>query len=107
MVRFDLPPALNGQVRFELNDPPPGIAIVRTAPVEGGVVVYLMADKTRAVSGLRGNLLISTIIERPNAQGNGKTVAQTMLMPALPFEVFAAAAQPDATHESAALPQRK
>jgi hypothetical protein len=107
MVRFDLPLALNGQVRFELNDPPPGIAIVRTAPVEGGVVVYLMADKARAASGLRGNLLISTIIERPNAQGNGKVVTQTMLMPALPFEVFAAAAQPDATHDSAALPQPK
>jgi hypothetical protein len=107
MVRFDLPPALNGQVRFELTDPPPGIAISRTAPVEGGVAVYLMADKAKAASGLRGNLLISTIIERPNAQGNGKIVAQTMLMPALPFEVFAAAVQPDATHDSAALQQPK
>ena len=107
MVRFDLPPALNGQVRFVLNDPPPGITISRTAPVEGGVAVYLMADKARAASGLRGNLLISTIIERPNPQGNGKVVTQTMLMPALPFEVFAAAAQPDATHDSAALQQPK
>ena len=107
MVRFDLPPALNGQVRFELNDPPPGITINRTAPVEGGVAVYLMADKARAASGLRGNLLISTIVERPNPQGNGKVVTQTMLMPALPFEVFAAAAQPDATHDSAALQQPK
>jgi hypothetical protein len=103
MVRFDLPTALNGQVKFELNDPPPGIAISRTVPVEGGVLVYLMADKARATSGLRGNLLISTIVERPNAQGKGKGVTQTMLMPALPFEVFAPAAQPDATHDSAAL----
>jgi hypothetical protein len=107
MVRFDLPPALNGQVKFELNDPPAGIAISRTAPVEGGVAVYMMADKAKAAAGLRGNLLISTIVERPNAQGNGKVVTQTMLMPALPFEVFASAAQPDATNESAALPQRK
>jgi hypothetical protein len=30
-----------------------------------------------------------------------------MLMPALPFEVFAAATQPDATHDSAALQQPK
>ncbi len=107
MVRFDLPPALNGQVKFELNDPPPGIAISRTTPVEGGVAIYLMADKATAASGLRGNLLISTIIERPNPQGNGKVVSQTMLMPALPFEVFAAGAQPDATHDSAALQQPK
>jgi hypothetical protein len=105
MVKFNVPPTLNGQVKFELNDPPPGITISRTEPADGGVVVYLIALK--AAAGLRGNLLISTLIERPNTQVKGKVTTQTMLMPALPFEVFAAAAQPDATRNSAALPQRK
>jgi hypothetical protein len=107
LVKFDLPLALNGQVKFELNDPPAGITIDHTAPVEGGILVYLMTDKAKAAAGLRGNLLISTLIERPNAQGNGKVVTQTMLMPALPFEVFAPAARTDATYNSAALPQRR
>lgn len=109
MVKLNVPLALNGHVKFELTDPPPGITISRTVPVDGGVVMYLMTDKAKAAVGLRGNLLISTTIERPNptAQGKAKTVSQTMLMPALPFKVFAPAPRPDATNQSAAVVQRK
>jgi hypothetical protein len=106
MVKFNVPFAFNGLVKFELNDPPPGIAIDRTGPVEGGIVAYLITDKAKVAAGLRGNLMISTSIARPNAQGKPKATPQIMLMPALPFEVLAAAPQTVITNNSAAIPQR-
>jgi hypothetical protein len=104
-LRFELPPALNGQVKFELNDPPAGITIDRTSQVDGGIIVYLMADKIKTAAGLRGNLLLSTSIEHPS--GKGKATVQTTLLPALPFEVFAATSQPDTGNQTAALPQAR
>ena len=105
MVKFNVPAAMSGQVHFELIDPPAGIAISRTEPVPGGVILYLTA--TKAASGLRGNLQLSALIERPTPQAKTKVSTQTLLLPALPFEVLATAAQPDAIHDSAALPQQK
>jgi len=90
MVKFNVPATMSGQVRFELNDPPAGITISRNEMVPGGVIVYLTADK--ATAGLRGNLQMSAVIERSNPPGastpaRAKVSTQTMLMPALPFEV--------------------
>jgi hypothetical protein len=95
MVKFNVPPAMTGQVSFVLNDPPAGITISRNEVVPGGVIVYLTASKSAA--GARGNLQMSAVIERPSAQGanapvvntpaKAKASTQTMLMPALPFAV--------------------
>lgn len=106
-VKFDLPRALAGQVKFALSDPSEGITLERTAPYEDGIVVYLKADGVKAKAGLRGNLLVTATLERPAAPGKGKANSLTELLPAFPFEVFSGTPRQDAGSESAALPQRR
>jgi len=106
MLRFSTAGESHGEALVaNISGLPAGIAISRSEPVSGGVVLYLTAAK--AASGLRGNLQLSAIIELPTPQAKTKVSTQTLLLPALPFEVLATAAQPDAIHDSAALPQQK
>jgi len=96
MVKYNVPLNMTGQVSFVLNDPPNGITIGRNEVVPGGVIVYLNAEK--ATVGLRGNLQISAVIERPNSPAANspakpKSSTQTLLMPALPFEVIGRSTQ--------------
>lgn len=103
-LKFDLPPAMAGHVKFVLSEPPDGITLEKSTPYpDGSMLLYLKVDGAKVKPGLRGNLLLTATLERPSPQGKGKNFTQTDLLPAFPFEVLSSAPHPVAGKETAAL----
>ena len=105
-LKFDLPPALSGQVKFALSDPPDGITLEKSTPFpDGSTLLYLKVDGSKAKAGLRGNLFLTATVVRPApAKSKGKTYSQTDMLPAFPFEVLATMPHPDAGKATTSLP---
>jgi hypothetical protein len=93
-VRYQLPipnrPNLD-DVQVELNNPPDGITILRTARGPGGLVMLFSADAEMTKPGTRGNLLLNVFVERtvPGQGGRPGTKRKVPIgtFPAIPFEV--------------------
>jgi hypothetical protein len=89
----DLPP--NSRIenlRYELNDPPEGVAIEETIPVSGGAEIVLRCDPAKAKPGQRGNLIIEISGERTPPAANGKPAGARQrialgTLPAVPFVI--------------------
>jgi hypothetical protein len=84
-----------GKVQYELNDPPPGIAIREAVSVPGGAEIVLQCDAAKTQAGLKGNLIIDISGERTLPPGNGRPAAANRQrvplgsLPAVPFEITA------------------
>jgi len=103
-VKINMTAELGARVHFELSDPPAGVSVDHVSPyADGGVTIHLRADGDKAKAGLRGNLLLSATVDRPNTSNKGKKQTTSELLPAIPFEVFAPARVPPA-NQSASLP---
>jgi hypothetical protein len=93
-VKVDAPASkFLDNVRFELSDPPPGIAIQGTSPAPAGVEIILRCDAAAAKPGLKGNLLITVAPEKSRQPTKGKSKSPKeqarLILPAVPFEVVA------------------
>jgi hypothetical protein len=86
-VQVIVAPRLNGQIQLELSDPPEGIRIEGVAAVTGGLAVTLRADRAKAKSGLKGNLILDVYIERPDAKATARRRQLWGTLPAIPFQV--------------------
>jgi hypothetical protein len=85
-------------VRYELNDPPEGIAIQKTTPIPGGADIVLRCDGAKAKPGLEGNLIIDIAGERTPPAANGRPAGTRQrvplgTLPAVPFEIVDGAAK--------------
>ncbi len=80
-----------GKVRFELSDPPPGIAIQSLSSEAVGVDIVLRSDAALAKPGLKGNLLIMATADKGGKLNKKKGQSQKTqaALPAIPFEVVA------------------
>ncbi len=79
------------QLHFALDEPPEGIAIEDVSSAEDGLTIRLRADAEKVKPGLKGNLILDLLIDRPNA-GKAKAAPGTVqvrlgALPAIPFEV--------------------
>jgi len=79
-------------IQFELSEPPKGISIERTTPVDFGMEFVLGADRDNVEDGLKGNLIINAFMERAPKDKNGKPRGPKRRvsvgpLPAIPFEV--------------------
>jgi len=90
-VRLARPPGRRfaGVVRFELDDPPPGITLAQ-ASSDGDVLV--LRSEAATASGLRGNLIVTVVGERRLEPGQtsppaGRRRVALATLPALPFEI--------------------
>jgi hypothetical protein len=82
------------QVQLALADPPEGISL-ETSPQGNGVSLLFRADPQKAKPGLRGNLIVEAVTERtvtpPNGAAPVKRRQPIGTLPAIPFEIVAAA----------------
>lgn len=85
VLKFNLLLPPTAPPKFALSDAPEGIAVDHVESMNGGFAVYVTADKAKA--GLRGNLILSMITDRPNPQAKGKVNTLTVQLPAIPFVV--------------------
>ena len=95
-VSAELPPNSPFEnLRYELSDPPEGVAIQETTPVAGGAEIVLRCDTAKSKPGLRGNLIIAISGERKPQAANGRAPAARQrvalgTLPAVPFEITGA-----------------
>ena len=80
------------QFRFELHEPPEGIAVRKITPAERGIEIELQADAAKLKPGLRGNLIVDAFATDPAPMKKAKfkpnrprTAVGTL--PAIPFEI--------------------
>ena len=83
--------------KLELNDPPDGIAQGGVSPAGEGTDIELRSDAAKTKPGLKGNLIVSIMpgqalvaAAKNKKKGNAPRTAVGTL-PAIPFEVIAAA----------------
>ncbi len=84
-----------GSLRFELSEPPEGIALVGEARhdvAERMVSIVLHCDSAKAAPGLRGNLIVNLVAERipKSAEGQPRPNPRSVVLgtlPALAFEI--------------------
>jgi len=92
-VQFQMPPNnLFDKVQFELSEPPEGIELRETSPIQGGIEIVLKGDAAKAKPGLKGNLIIAISAERilPPANQRPQATRQRVplgTLPAIPFEI--------------------
>ncbi len=86
---------LANRVRFELNEPPDGIALGKVSPVSEGTEIELRSDASKSKPGLKGNLIVNILpgqavaaAAKTKKQGNQPRAAVGTL-PAIAFEVVA------------------
>jgi hypothetical protein len=98
-----------GQIKLELEDPPAGVSIQSVSSALAGSEMVLSADMAKAKPGLKGNLIVNTVLETtppaPPATATATsgatsapaaprpaTVRRTTLgvLPAIPFEIVGA-----------------
>lgn len=106
-VRFAVPagPLVN-QVRLALSESPDGVAIEKVLHPAEGLAVRLRADAEKVKPGTKGNLIVEAFLERagfgknPKQRSKKRRIALGPL-PAVPFEIVAAApgtSEPHGTH---------
>jgi hypothetical protein len=91
-IRFGSPAARSvGEVKLELLDPPPGIAIVRCDSNAHYIEVLVSCDAAKIKPGTQGNLIFQVVSGRANTtEGKAKSGAGRAMIgivPAIPFEV--------------------
>jgi hypothetical protein len=90
-VRVGVPRSLAPRVQLALDDPPPGITLQQTADDQGGLVIHLKADATKASPGLQGNLIVDVSALPAANSANPRPAANRPWplgsLPAIPFEV--------------------
>jgi hypothetical protein len=86
--------ALLDRLQLELDAPPPGVAIRRVSPQQGGLVIVLAAEAAKAQLGLEGNLIVNAHQERPAGATNAPPRAPRRFLvgtlPAIPFAIVPA-----------------
>jgi hypothetical protein len=93
-IRIGTPPARSiGEVKLELMEPPPGIAIARCESGADYVDVVISCDGEKIKPGTQGNLLFQAVGERRNATKD-KTPPRIQrsplgTTPAIPFDIVA------------------
>ncbi len=86
---------LANRVRFELNEPPDGIALGKVSPVSEGTEIELRSDASKSKPGLKGNLIVNIIPGQAVAAATKNKKQGTQLraavgtLPAIAFEVVA------------------
>ncbi len=80
------------QFRFELREPPEGIAVRKITPAGKGIEIEVQADAGKVKSGLRGNLIVDAFATEPPPTTKGKfrpnrPHAPVGTLPAIPFEI--------------------
>jgi hypothetical protein len=91
-VQAQLPPNnVATALHFELSEPPEGIEIRGTSPLEDGAEIVLQCDAAKVKTGLKGNLIVNVLGERQVTPANGGAPTRQRLslgtLPALPFEI--------------------
>jgi hypothetical protein len=91
-VQAQLPPNnLVTTLHFELSEPPEGIELRSSSPLEDGAEIVLQCDAAKIKAGLKGNLIINVLGERQVTPPNGGAPNRQRLslgtLPALPFEI--------------------
>jgi hypothetical protein len=85
-------------VQLALSDPPDGLAVKEVVTARNGLTVLLSAEEGKAKPGLKGNLIAEAFREWTPRLADGqpgmKQRAALGTLPAIPFEVVAAAASP-------------
>jgi len=91
VVRITAPPNLPGaQLKFQLSDPPDGIAIDRVTFGEGPALLVLSADADNAKPGTTGNLIVSVLVERTQSREESARPPRPFplgVLPAIPFKI--------------------
>ena len=96
---------LANQLQLTLSEPPDGISIKNVSPTPQGIAVALHADAEKVKSGLKGNLLVEAFIKRAAKRKDGKPRGGKRRvplgpLPAIPFEITAAATATDSDSTS-------
>jgi hypothetical protein len=91
-VEIGVPPSLLDRVRFELSEPPEGIAIKSVSPAALGTEIVLQSDGAKVKPGLKGNLIVAAFPKGVAAPGKAKPkamrrAAPVTTLPAIPFEI--------------------
>lgn len=85
---------LAGKLDLELNDAPEGISIQSVSATKQGTEMVLRCDAAKAKAGLKGNLIVTIVLERDAPAGAaGKAGAKRRVpagsLPAIPYEIMA------------------
>jgi hypothetical protein len=78
------------KIHFELSEPPEGITVQDISSDAKGTDIVLHSDAAKAKPGLKGNLIVQAVGDRPPAAGKAKAIRQRSplgTLPAIPFEV--------------------
>ena len=91
-VQAQLPPNnLITTLHFELSEPPEGIELRSSSPLEDGAEIVLQCDAAKVKADLRGNLIVNVLGERqvtpPNGGAPNRQRVSLGTLPALPFEI--------------------
>jgi hypothetical protein len=90
-VQVPVPPGVVEKVRYELNEPPPGVELKGATTVQDGTEIELRCDAAKAKAGLKGNLIIDISGERPQPPANGRPANRQRValgtLPAVAFEI--------------------
>jgi hypothetical protein len=87
------PLALAKLARFELSEPPEGVAIQSVSLGRDGLAILLRAEAVKVKLGQKGNLILEAFTETTlnPAGGQGKAITRRVplgTMPAIPFEII-------------------
>jgi hypothetical protein len=91
-VQAQLPPNnLITTLHFELSEPPEGVQLRDSSPLEDGAEIVLQCDAAKAKAGLKGNLIVNVLgerqVTRPNGAAPNRQRVSLGTLPALPFEI--------------------
>jgi hypothetical protein len=85
------------KIQYALNDPPEGVTIQKVSHGDDGTRIVLKADAAKVKKGMRGNLIIDAVADRPadaknaknakNAKPAGRQRVPLGSLPAVPFEI--------------------
>jgi hypothetical protein len=93
-VQAQLPPNNNvTTLHFELSEPPEGIELRSSSPLEDAAEIVLQCDAEKVKADLRGNLIVIVLGERQVTPPNGGVPNRQQrvplgTLPALPFEIL-------------------
>jgi hypothetical protein len=80
-----------GNIKFELSDPPEGFEIEKVSKVKDGFDIIIATDPEKVTPGTKGNLVLSAFREVTPKGKDGKARAKRRqpmgVLPAVPFEV--------------------
>ena len=84
--------SLLDRFRFELDEPPEGIAVQKVTLVGEGIEIVFQADAAKVKPGLKGNLIVEAFATDPESAKKAKLRPNRPrtavgMLPAIPFEV--------------------